>query len=657
MSSFPCPQCRHEIHWQSDSNGTTTCPNCESRLVVAESKVKAKTKLARFVASPLGLAVGWPMTIAGQPVDVLGRIQYRYESGYWDEFHLQLADRSHAWISVDEGRYIFQKEWSVDVDLRGLRKLDAGESFMLGDTKFQVREIGFATMVGMQGALPFVVEPNEIMHFVELTSGDREVTVEIFRDESYHVFEGELLDPTSLQQDTNPRRTQSPFQKIYGPPVFEELEQASPPKEAAPKSFMCPKCGKNIMPTSQETALVVCPACRHGLDITDVSKPQDLFSNPKNAQPVPFKMGQECSFEGIRFRASGSVRYRQKTSEGTYHWTAFQLVPLEAGTTEPYFLENEDGHWTLFRPIKPPTQGDPNHITRGQSVTYNSQTFEFAERGYCQIVSVDGELTWVPKVGDQLQFVDLVKVPEVVSCEWTREEMEWSHGTYLDRGEVALAFGMQAADFEDPRHYLAHQPFPVTTNHQLRFWASVLCGCFLWFMGFDATRYTGERIFSDTVLSSAYLSGEGYVSPPIEIPEGVHVCKLSASSRLTNRWVEFSFLFTDDLENIMLDEDAIVERYEGPGWTEGSGATYQLVKLTGPRTYRLNLFGESGTWSQAGGDQPSTTGPSLDIALDRGVKPASGWFWAGLVAFVYPVIRLIKYFSFHSGKSDWLSED
>ena len=139
--TIQCPKCDFKIAVGSLAVCTTACPNCETRITVNESAVAAKNKMALLAELPSCLAVGWPAECRSKVLTVHGRIQYRYESGLWDEWHVQFADHSWAWITQDEGRYILQTEIvDPDVDIERLKSLDAGDNFALDDQEFQVRK-------------------------------------------------------------------------------------------------------------------------------------------------------------------------------------------------------------------------------------------------------------------------------------------------------------------------------------------------------------------------------------------------------------------------------------------------------------------------------------------------------------------------------------
>ena len=658
--SIPCPECDSAIEVGSIAVTTTTCPSCESRVVVNGQAAEARNKMALLAQLPSCLAVGWPAECQGKLLMVHGRVQYRYEAGIWDEWFVKFTDHTHGWITQDEGRYILQTEVrDVDVDIEAIKKMNAGDVVTIGDHDMHIKEIGFATMVGMQGELPFHVDPDEIMHYIELTDLDRMVSIEIFRDGSHLIFDGQYLKAGELKPERNDDRfTVSPFKKIYSPPVFDDVNHPVKfaDEDVKPKLVKCPNCKRRTKQISSKAAVIVCSNCRTGIDVSRPNYRRKLFKNDNQIIDIAINVGDPCTLNGKNYVVGGRILYRQKAYDGVYHWTACQLMPTDHG--EPLFLENEDDHWTLFRPPNSTISHSPKTLSAASTIRCEDETFTSAETGRCEIVAVDGELTWIARVGEELNYLDAVKVPRVLAAEWDKDEIEWSLGTYIDRLDVAEAFDQPVSNFPKPRHYVHHQPFRSTINHKLCFWVAAVVAAFMFLMGYSASRVAGEKLFSDTVSPTEYLSGEGYLSEPIAIPQGEHACKFFArSSGLNNQWIDMSFLFVDAEQRVLLDEDTIVERYMGSGWTEGSGTNYKLVRLRGPRSYRINLFAEAGSWSQAGGDVTTRSGHPLYIELRRGVRPARLWLFGGVLACIYPFLRLLRWMLFSSAKADWLTED
>ena len=75
-----------------------------------------------------------------------------------------------------------------------------------------------------------------------------------------------------------------------------------------------------------------------------------------------------------------------------------------------------------------------------------------------------------------------------------------------------------------------------------------------------------------------------------------------------------------------------------------------MVRLVGPKKYRVNIFGEAGSWSRAGGDRKISGGPDLNIEIRRNVGVARYYFIGMILAFIYPVYRLVRWISFRSTK-------
>jgi hypothetical protein len=171
----------------------------------------------------------------------------------------------------------------------------------------------------------------------------------------------------------------------------------------------------------------------------------------------------------------------------------------------------------------------------------------------------------------------------------------------------------------------------------------------------------GELLFSTGhVTSEEYLSDTGFMSRPFEVPKGSHICSLSAkTSRLDNAWVGLTVAFLDKDDNVVLDADSIVEYYHGveggERWSEGSLEDETLMLLDGPKEYRVNIFGETGVWSRTGGDRTTTTGAPVSIAIYRGMKPARYFFFAAIIALVYPLWEFGRGVLFESRR--WPSDD
>lgn len=403
--------------------------------------------------------------------------------------------------------------------------------------------------------------------------------------------------------------------------------------------------------------MVMCGHCGSALDVTVPGRVQLLYQSEQKKRKFPIEIGARGKLHGVDYVVTGQVRYRETDEDGIYEWTALQLFNPEQGYA---FLELENGHWMFFKPLKHPVQFDPRLAQPKQKFSYQGQTFHVFERSACRIVYVEGELSWVARLDDRVRCMDAIRPPQMLSAEWTDREIEWSLGKYITPDEVGDAFKLPQNKRTKPRGVAPAQPF-VRTKHQLRRTLVGLIAAAILFvmMGFAWLGGGTTVLHEGGITSNEYLAESGYITQPFDIPTGTHICKLAVTgSGLNNSWVGLSVAFLDEDEKVVLDADATVEYYHGveggESWSEGSRNDYTLLRLKGPNRYRLNIFGNAGTWS-GGGGRSTTGGSPVHIRLVRDVLPARYFLFATLLAVMYPAWQIGRQVAFEGRR--WPSDD
>lgn len=668
-----CPGCGGEVPVATKAARTAACPYCHSTLIVNEAAIRALGKMALLAETPSCLAVGWRARCAGREILVLGRLQFRYRAGLWDEWWVQFADDgSFAWISQDEDEYVLERPLAKltppDYDT-----VQPGDRVKLGKHTLWVEEKDEAVMVGMQGELPRDAAPECPMRYLELTDNAHHLTIEYFDDGTAEGFLGRRLQRNDLQAVDQPDGAAA-WGLPYAAPTLSGPPEAAPPvlgtgpeSEAVvtssaglrPRTVNCPQCGGTVeVRDAQGTAMVACQHCGSGLDVTQPGKVQLLYQSEEKRLKSALPMGATGTFQSVEWTVLGRVRYREDDFSGYWIWDEWQLHSAERGYA---FLAVENGHWMWFEPLQHRVQFDPRSARPKQRVSLHGQSFKVFERSRALITYVEGELSWVARLGDKLGFMDAIRPPQMLSAEWTENELEWSLGRYVPRAEIAEAFGIAEDQLPRPSGVAPAQPFVRTKGQGFRAWTGLAVAVFLFgalLLAFASGG--GKKVFdSGSISSNQYLSERGYVSPPIEIPDGTHVCKLHAhSSGVNNSWVALSVAFLDEDENVVMDADQTVEYYHGveggESWSEGSRSDSTFFVLTGPKKYRLNVFGEAGTWSPRG-ESKTTSGAAVQMQLYRDSVPVRYFVIASLLALIYPVWEFGRKLLFESRR--WPSDD
>jgi len=660
-----CTSCGGEVPVATKAARVASCPYCENLLIVNEEAVRALGKMALLAETPSCLAVGWTARCRGREIEVLGRIQYRYRSGLWEEWWVRFVDNdSYAWISQDEGEYMLERPLPERVRAPEYDAVKPGDRFSLGRHKLWVEEKDEAVMVGLQGELPRDVRPEGKMRYLDLTDNKRKVTFEYFDDGSNEGFSGQYLrskDLVALPREEGAEAAAAyPAPKLERPPGRGAAKVVRSEEGIRPHAINCASCGGSVeLRDGEGTAMVVCQFCGAALDVSKPGSASMLYQSQKRKLAAPLEIGARGRLRGIEWTVIGRVRYRELDPSGTYVWDEFQLFNSQHGYA---FLGLENGHWTLSKPLRRRVLFQPATSAPKQKFILDGQKFTVFETSRAEITYVEGELSWVARLGDQLGYMDAIRPPQMASAEWTPNEMEWSIGRYVPREEVARAFGRKPDQLPSPQGVAPAQPFERDKDRLISAWSGLVAALFLLVLALVTWLTSrGEPILQTGPISaSAYLSESGYVSDPFEIPAGSHTCKLAAvANSVNNSWVALSVAVLDEEENVMLDAEATVEYFHGveggESWSEGSRKGYTLFRLTGPKQYRLNVFGSAGIWSKDGGDRPTLAGAPVVLTLHRDVLPARYFFYAAMLAAIFPIWEFCRQGLFEARR--WPSDD
>jgi len=665
--SFNCTSCGGEVTVATAAARVASCTYCGTTLIVNEKALRALGKMALLTETPSCLSVGWRAKCKGQEIEVLGRIQYRYQAGYWDEWWVRvIKDGSYAWISQDEGEYTLEIPLPQDLDTPDYDMTSVGDQVTFAKRKFWVEEKDEAEMVGVQGELPLDVAPSRKMRYIELTDNKNFATIEYFEDGSRQAFKGVHLGPKTLKADTEGGPSPE-FKTPAGPPALpgpekkgEAVTRAS--EGVRPRSLTCPSCGGTVELRDQKgTRMVVCQYCGGGIDVTVPGDAKLLFEAEERRLIPHLPMGASGKIHGATWTVIGRVRYIERDDGGVYRWDSYQIYNPDKGYA---FLEQENGHWMFFRRTRKHVKPEWLAKSPGAGFRFGDNKYKVFEKGSCSIEYVEGELSWVARTGDKTSYFDAISPPYMLSAEWTPQEIEWSHGVYVPRREIAKAFGVKLDDLPRKAGVGPAEPSKEKPGHRVAKWVGMAlvvalgaCAAYAWF---HSPANEDVLFYQEPIQSNAYLSNEGWISPPIQIPEGSHVCEVKVWGRsLNNQYVGLSVAFLDDRERVCLGTEGVVERYSGveggEAWREGSLADSRLVRLEGPATYLLNVFGEAGKWSRYSGDRQTNTGPPVGVRLAKAAIPARYLIYATILIALYPMYLSFKKTSFEARR--WPSDD
>ena len=88
MFKLACPSCGAEVAFRSATSAIAVCEYCRSTLVREADAVRDVGKMSAVLEDYSPLRIGVSGVYSGRAFAVIGRIQLRYDAGFWNEWYL-----------------------------------------------------------------------------------------------------------------------------------------------------------------------------------------------------------------------------------------------------------------------------------------------------------------------------------------------------------------------------------------------------------------------------------------------------------------------------------------------------------------------------------------------------------------------------------------
>ncbi len=649
-----CPSCGAEIEADRRFAKLVVCQYCESAVLLDEKAARVAGKMAVLAQTPSPFFVGGTGKLMDRQFSILGRVRYGYERGYWDEWYLAFEDGSTTWIGEDENN--FSLESCDESEKAPVEYADAypGQTIQLGATTFHLDEKGIAICEGGEGQLPFPIISGERVPFLDLSMADRFATIEYdMEDTTARVFRGRRLDLSEVKMDMTAEeagvtvgmkaergadderrerivktgdRTKSVNCVCCGAPMNVPAqagdsitcEYCGTDVDLTVRRVPCGGCDATVAIHGREARSVVCPQCHRMIDVSR-SEPTTLDLAVQIGKPnVPFHMGQKATIRGVDFTVVGHIRFVEKDFEGTYHSDEFLLFSKDVGYQ---WIVLENGHFSLTRELDDrPVGFEPRLAAPKQRLRFADRTWKVFESGYTQVEWVDGELPWVAKIGDQNYYMDAISPPFLLSAEWTETEMEWYEAEYVDKAEIAEAFGLAPEALPAAYNVAPHQPFRRSAFRQQAIWVMGLFAILFGIATFWSIGKTGDPAGSMTIRPDQFKN-EYVTVDTFTVRQKDALCEANFHASVSNSWQYFQVAVVNSKDEVVVDFSAEMSYYSGVdhegSWSEGSTSDTVYFKLAEPGDYRLLILGQAGTGETAG--DVERNGVAVSISIREGL--------------------------------------
>jgi len=347
----------------------------------------------------------------------------------------------------------------------------------------------------------------------------------------------------------------------------------------------CTSCGSPLPALAGHRAkALVCNYCGAVMDRHDDYRLLARYRDMPRPEG-PFAIGMTGEVLGAEQTVVGIVGIRARIEGADYGWTNYQIYSPTHGYS---WLTWSDGHLTHSRKTRDMPEAGGRFAYKAP-LAAAGRTFLMYEQYVARIVYLEGELTWVPNLGDETTVIEAIDPPHAYSVALGGRETEFEFTTYLDRAETLAAFGV---DDTFPRTWTVHgaQPFVVGPLQRAfssagKVFAPLTLVLALGFTVVGAGRQITESLVVDPVRG-------GSVVFPLNRPD--RLAQVTLTANVVNSWTWYDMELTnEETDETVAEFDGGIEYYQGydsdGSWSEGSQtATFRFhPPAAGP--YRLTI--------------------------------------------------------------------
>ena len=604
------------------------CPYCRSALARTDRGLADLGKVADIAESESPLKLGLKGDYKGNRFELTGRAQLRHEmGGFWDEWYATFSNGWVGWLAEAQGRFYitFYQPLPTGTSLPPFDALQPGQfvNEIPSQTPLMVQEKGIATAVAAEGEIPYRLTPNEQSAYADLAGKDNAFATIDYSMSPPWVFVGQqvTLDEIGL-----------------GGAKSAEREA----RRVSAAAMGCPNCGGPLNLVAPDKAeRVTCPNCDSLLDVNQGNLKYLHALNPSPAPDFVLPIGAEGTLkDDVRCKIIGAVA-RSVTFDGIkYFWHEYLLYNPRVGFR---WLVHSDNHWNFVEPVNPAEVVSTAIYQTGATVSYGGRNFKIFQDAPATVEYVKGEFYWRVEQGETVRAVDFISAPLMLSQEATRNEINWSLGTYMTNAEVEKAFGV--TDLPKPWGVAPNQPFKGSFYYT---WGALpmllLLGVAIMMIPVAGITSTvmSEQITLPPMQNSQ--APQTIFSRPFDL-KGNRNVRITANANVSNSWADLDVDLINEQSQEVESVNIPIEFYSGTdsdgAWTEGARETDATLSSLPAGKYTLRVEGTWQNWQQ-----PIPVGLKVEQNVNRGVN-----FLCALIALaIVPFFGLIRKWSFEAAR-------
>lgn len=433
MSQVACPGCGAPVQFKSAASVMAVCEYCKTTLLKDAGSVRDLGKMSDVLEDYSPLQIGTSGRVASGAFSLVGRIQYQYSDGYWNEWYALFEDGRAAWLSDASGQYALTAAAKLPTPLPPFAELAPGRTFAYADRTYTASDVRRARCTAGQGELPFAVGQGYEARVADFRAGERFLSLD------YSAAEVRLYVGVALALDD------------FKPQLLRDVSQISDSAgrfRGKVAALSCPSCGAPVSCVTGVTVHLICPSCHAAVDTSGDTATVLAAGAAVAAVPFTLELGAAATIDGASYTVLGTLR--RADDEGS-SWSEYLLY--SAGRRFIWLIETDEG-WRRAQVLDRWPQWDG-----GGSAHFDGRVFNHSTDYRARVTFAAGSFNWRVHVGDALRVSEFAAGSTSLAAEISAQELTWSLATPLALDQIRAWFGMHVHALQQP-----HPRYVETAN-------------------------------------------------------------------------------------------------------------------------------------------------------------------------------------------------
>ncbi len=422
-----CPNCGAPVEFRSAASAFAVCSFCKSTVVREGEALRKIGASADLFDDHSPLQLGAAGKYQGAAFTLVGRLQYRYQEGTWNEWHALFDSAKSGWLSEDNGRYVIAFDAPLEGVAPSAASLRAGAPVVLDGQAWTVASVTTASLIAAQGELPSPPALQQGFVVSDLRSTRGEVGTLDYGDPA------------------------APRWSIGRSVALGELAMTgladSAEKTLKGRSVECPNCGAALEVKLATTQSIVCHQCHAVVDVSEgVGGELAHYAQANGSEPlIPLGSVGMLALGAKQALPWQVVGYAERCElpasdeDERSFWREYLLYHRSVGFA--FIVDAQDG-WSWTAPVTGVPSGS-GPVVRYQDATYR-KLYDYTG----MVTYVLGEFYWQVTQNQRTLNTDYQGSGAASARRLNREqtgsgdtqEVVWSAGETLAADTVLKAF-------------------------------------------------------------------------------------------------------------------------------------------------------------------------------------------------------------------------